>query len=311
MVRRASGAIALVAAAVLAGCGGQKEEPKEVVAQAVTPPPLPSRTAKPDQPRPTATATARPKRRSTAILSPADLRSFKQLGLGGRYGLAVSGVGRGQKVQRTGTFASGIAWSTSKVPVALAVIAAGKGEAERADMAQALTASDNAAATRMWQALGTPEQAAAATDEQLARAGDGVTHTESQAIAGGGYTPFGQTVWSLADQTRFTAGMACLPGSDLVLSFMGQVVPGQRWGLGATGYDAQFKGGWGPGTEPGASGGWLDRQMGLIRVKGKPLAVSIAAADGSHETSTRALTTIARCLVSHADVSRLPSRPAC
>jgi len=279
------------------------------VAQAVTPPPLPSRTPKAHAPKPTAAPRPRPK--STAILSPTDLRSFKRLGLGGRYGLAVSGVGRGQRVQRTGTFASGIAWSTSKVPIALAVMAAGQGEAERADMAQALMASDNAAATRMWQSLGSAEQAAAATDAQLAAAGDTVTHTESQAVAGGGYTPFGQTVWSLADQTRFAAGMACLPGADRVLSFMGQVVPAQRWGLGATGYDAQFKGGWGPGTEPGASGGWLDRQMGLIRVKGKPLAVSIAAADGSHETSTRALTTIARWLVSHADVSRLPSRPAC
>jgi hypothetical protein len=44
------------------------------------------------------------------------------------------------------------------------------------------------------------------------------------------------------------------------------------------------------------SGGYLDRQMGVMVIRGKPLAVTIAAkpADGSHGTGTRNLTAIAR-----------------
>jgi hypothetical protein len=94
---------------------------------------------------------------------------------------------------------------------------------------------------------------------------------------------------------------------------MNQVVSGQRRGLESAGVDAQLNGGWGPGSAPGASGGYLDRQMGVLTIHGKPLAVSIATrpADGSHETGTRNLTEIARRLVAHADASRLRATPDC
>jgi hypothetical protein len=94
---------------------------------------------------------------------------------------------------------------------------------------------------------------------------------------------------------------------------MNQVVSGQRWGLGSARVDAQFKGGWGPGVEPGAAGGYLDRQMGVITIAGRPLAVTIAnlPANGSHGAGTSALTAIARWLVAHANVSRLPRTPRC
>ncbi len=90
-------------------------------------------------------------------------------------------------------------------------------------------------------------------------------------------------------------------------------MPAQRWGLGAAGVDAQLKGGWGPGSQPGVAGGDFDRQMGVITVAGKPLAVAIAdaPADGSHDTGTRNLTSIARWLVAHADVRALPARASC
>jgi hypothetical protein len=94
---------------------------------------------------------------------------------------------------------------------------------------------------------------------------------------------------------------------------MGEVVGGQRWGLGSAGARAELKGGWGPGAQPGAGGGYLDRQMGVVTIDGKPLAVSVASrpADGSHETATANLTAIARWLVAHADVSRVPRRARC
>ena len=52
---------------------------------------------------------------------------------------------------------------------------------------------------------------------------------------------------------------------------MNETVASQRWGLGAAGVDAQLKGGWGPGNQPGAGGGYLDRQMGVLNIHGKPL----------------------------------------
>jgi hypothetical protein len=55
--------------------------------------------------------------------------------------------------------------------------------------------------------------------------------------------------------------LACLAAGAEVLGLMNQVVSDQRWGLGAAGVDAQFKGGWGPGSEPGVNGSYLDRQV--------------------------------------------------
>lgn len=238
--------------------------------------------------------------------------SFDQLAgsLSGPVGVAVSGAGLGQPVEQLGGLQSAVAWSTSKVPVAMAAISAGV--ADDGDLSQAITASDNAAATRLWDALGGGAQAAAATDAQLRAAGDSSTTTESRTLRSG-FTPFGQTSWSLGDQARFTAGMACTDAGGRVLGLMGDVISAHRWGLGATGLPAQLKGGWGPGSTPGAAGGYLDRQMGVVTIDGKPLAVTIAAqpSDGSHESGTAALTALARWVADNADVSSLPSAPAC
>lgn len=238
--------------------------------------------------------------------------SFDQLAgsLSGPVGVAVSGSGLGQPVEQLGGLQSAVAWSTSKVPVAMAAISAGV--ANDGDLNQAIAASDNAAATRLWDALGGGSQAAAATDVQLRTAGDSTTTTESRTLRSG-FTPFGQTNWSLADQARFTAGMACTDAGGQVLVLMGDVIPAHRWGLGSTGLPAQLKGGWGPGSAPGADGGYLDRQMGVVTIDGKPLAVALAAqpGDGSHESGTAALTTLARWVADNADVSSLPSAPAC
>jgi hypothetical protein len=251
---------------------------------------------------------------STAILSPADRASFTRLqaSLGGRIGVAVSGAGLGQKVQRAGSLNTAIAWSTSKAPVAMAIYAAGLDAAQQANLTAAITASDNAAAERLWSALGGGDTAAQAADDQLRAAGDDRTQIQPTTLRAG-YTPFGQTVWTLIDQTRFVAGMPCTQPGAQVLRLMGNVVAGQRWGLGATGAPFALKGGWGPGVSPGADGGYLDRQMGIITIHGKSLAVTIASlpSDGSHESGTRALTTIARWVVSHASVAHLPRNPRC
>ena len=62
-----------------------------------------------------------------ALFSPRDRASFKQLAasLDGAEGLAVSATGLDQRVERVGSLLGGVAWSTSKVPVAMAVIDSG------------------------------------------------------------------------------------------------------------------------------------------------------------------------------------------
>ena len=313
-------ALLTLASASVVSCGGNGESREAAVAVAEKPPPLPAHTAASgsdpaDGAGQAVTATPGEQRAaSTAILSSADKAGFERLAASlGVSGLAVSGVGRGQKVEQAGQLRHGVAWSTAKVPIAMAVIAAGGSQAHAQDLTQAITASDNAAAMRLWAALGGGATAAAAADAQLRGAGDRVTRIQSRALAGPQFTPFGQTDWSLANQTRFTAGLSCSDAGRQVLSLMGQVVPGQRWGLGRAGAGAAFKGGWGPGSDPGASGGYLDRQMGVINVGRRPVAVAIATrpGDGSHASGTRNLTAITRWLRTHANARNLPSRPRC
>lgn len=259
---------------------------------------------------PAATSAAAP----APLLSSADRASFRKLEarLGGAVGLAVAPAGRGGPVQHAGTLRTGVAWSTSKVPVAMAVIAAGGAAAHADDLRAAITASDNAAAERLWASLGPPGTAAAATDAQLRAAGDTRTRTESRRLRAG-YTAFGQTAWALSDQVRFTAGLGCVEAGRAVLDLMGKVIPSERWGLGAVGHDARFKGGWGPGSDPGLGGGYLDRQLGTLTLRGRTVAVAIASrpADGSHAGGSRALTALARWVTGHVDVRALPATPPC
>lgn len=256
----------------------------------------------------TAAATASPA--SGGLLTAADRASFARLGakLSGQEGVAVSTIGLGRPVSRAGGLRTGVAWSTAKAPVAMAAIAAGVGA--RNDLVQAITASDNAAAERLWSALGEGSRAAGAATAQLRAAGDERTQIEGRRLRAG-YTAFGQTAWSLTDQARFVAGMTCTDAGSEVLDLMGQVVSGQRWGLGSTGNPARLKGGWGPGIASGSGGGWLDRQMGVLTIKGKPIAVAIATTAGSHGAATQNLTTIARWVATHVNVKHVSRRAAC
>jgi hypothetical protein len=242
-----------------------------------------------------------------ALLSRNDRSSFRRLeaSLGGRSGVAISGVGPRSRVSQAGSFQSAVAWSTSKVPVAMAAIAAGT--AEPPDLTQAITASDNQAAEALWSSLGGGKQAASAANEQLRLGGDDVTQMQASVLRSG-YTSFGQTSWSLKDQTAFTAGMGCTTAGRQVLALMAKTLPAQRWGLGAVGWSASIKGGWGPGASPGQAGAYIDRQMGVLATGNRKLAVSIMTqpAAGSHEAGTANLTKIARWVVAHVDRDSLP-----
>lgn len=209
--------------------------------------------------------------------------------------MAVAAVGPTAAPQTIGQADNPVAWSTSKVPVAIAVERTAQASALRPTMRQAITASSNEAAESLWQSLGTPTQAAAATDRVLRDYGDSATRTQSRRVRPP-YTAFGQTRWSLPDQARFAAALPCRSEAAPVYAAMGQIVADQRWGLGTI-PGSHFKGGWGPSA---AGSGHLLRQFGVIGTPQGQVAVALAIEAPSFQQGTAALTQTAQWLRTHA-----------
>ncbi len=235
---------------------------------------------------------------SGALFTESDRADFAQLAarLPGSEGIAVALVGKGAPVSQVGDLTSGVAWSTAKVPVAMAAISAGVGS--QSDLVSAITASDNAAAERLWSALGAGAAASSAATAQLRSSGDAQTVIQPRRLRAG-FTPFGQTDWSLANQVRVAGSMACSAAGKQVLQLMADVVSGQRWGLGGIGNSPQFKGGWGPGVSPGQGDGWLERQMGRVTLGGHPVAIAIATTAPDHSSGMSALGQLAKWAETH------------
>lgn len=268
----------------------------------------------PDEPStPSVTATQRssisplqpPPAPMTAPASPApppadSLRvSFDELtaSLDGEIGIALAPAGGGPG-QTFGTWTSGPAWSTSKVPVVMAALR--EQGSISSDMNAAITESDNAAAEAVWASLGDPGTAKAKVEQVLTDGGD-PTSVQAARVRPE-YTAFGQTTWSLANQATFLAKASCDGRADPVLGLMGQVEPGQSWGLGRlTG--ARFKGGWGPSE----SGAYLVRQFGVIPTDRGSVAIAIATepTSGSFGDGTGELDTIADWISDH--IAELPA----
>jgi hypothetical protein len=157
----------------------------------------------------------------------------------------------GGSIETRGELGESRAWSTMKVPVIVAAIAAGQADWEAVDAA--ITCSDNDAARRLWDSL---DDAAGEVEAVLRRAGDDQTTLEVDPDPRG-YSSFGRTVWALPAALTFYAALArgeLLPERDTerVLGAMGRIVPEQRWGLGRV-PGVRFKGGWGPASAPRAA----------------------------------------------------------
>lgn len=203
----------------------------------------------------------------------------------GPAGVAVAPVGDPGEVASAGAWQSGVAWSTIKVPLAVAV--------ERSNpqvltnSASAITVSDNQAAEALWLSLGGGQASASAVMAVLAEGDDPVSQVPAVHTRAG-YSIFGQTQWSLGDQTRFASALPCLNGASRVVELMGQISPSQQWGLGRI-PGARFKGGWGPGE----SGGYLVRQFGIVPGAGGDIAVALAVQAPTFEAGTAALSTLA------------------
>jgi beta-lactamase class A len=234
--------------------------------------------------------------------------------LAGEVGVAVGDLG-GRSVQAAGDLSTGSAWSTIKVPIALALMREVGGpskltSAQASQIEAAITLSDNAAAAALFAELerrhGGVAGAAASVTQVLRAAGD--TSTVVSTRGRNGFSPYGQTDWSLANQQRFVGSLAsgCLgdqASTNLLLDLMGRVTS-DRWGLGSIGLPARWKGGWGPGTD----GRYLVRQMGIIQRRGQPIAIAIAAraADGQFLSGQ----TLASQLAQRVVQASLPDQPS-
>src|SRR5215212_9729053 len=94
------------------------------------------------------------------------------------------------------------AWSTMKVPVIVAAIAAGRADWSAIDAA--ITRSDNEAALRLWHEL---DDGLVQVETVLRAAGDHETTLEREPDPRG-YSSFGRTVWSLRASVRFYRALA-------------------------------------------------------------------------------------------------------
>ncbi|TVS84330.1 serine hydrolase [Mycobacterium helveticum] len=190
-----------------------------------------------------------------------------------------------------GRWQSGVAWSTIKVPLAVAALRSDRTQAAGL-LGKAITESDNPAAEALWSQLGEPADAARRVQDVIAEAGDDDTVVESRRIREG-FTPFGQTQWSLARQAGFAARLPSLGEAATVIALMHRLTDAQRWGLAVKGFAA--KGGWGPGLH----GDYLVRQFGIIPAVSGHIGVALAAQADSFEAGAAVLNTMADWLLSH------------
>ena len=206
--------------------------------------------------------------------------------------VTVSWLDPAQGIVTVGELTNLPAWSTAKVPLALAVIANGDGEALRPTILAALSSSSNEAADTLWQSLGPDDQIRSQAVTALFRqAGDQVTTVPAQQLLPP-YSVFGQTQWSTAAQLEFLQMMPCLTGAGQVMADMAAVVAAQRWGLG-TKDNAIFKGGWGPS----AGGGQMVRQFGWYTDHdGVAVPVAIAIQSNSFDAGVAVMNDLATAL---------------
>ena len=220
--------------------------------------------------------------------------SFEQLStaLPADVGIAIA---RPDRTYSLGRWTSGVAWSTIKVPLAIAALRADSSRAQDL-VVKAITESDNPASDQLWSQLGNPADAARKVQLIVGECGDAVTVVESRRLRRG-FTAFGQTQWTLQRQARFAAQLSLIPEATTVIDLMRHLVISQRWCLAAKGIAA--KAGWGPGV----NGEYLVRQFGIVPTQSGQWGVALAAEthDGKFETGVEVVNALTDWLV-----SRLP-----
>ena len=231
---------------------------------------------------------------SSRPLQLALVTSFEQLSAAVPADVGIA-IARPDRTYSLGRWWSGVAWSTIKVPLAIAALRSDSLRA-RDLAAKAITESDNGASEQLWSGLGDPAEAARRVQDIIAEGGDTATAVESRRLRRG-YTAFGQTQWTLQRQARFAAELPSIPDSADVIELMKRLTTAHQWGLAAKGIAA--KGGWGPGVR----GDYLVRQFGIVPTPSGQWGVALAAQvhDGVFETGVDVINTLSEWLL-----SRLP-----
>lgn len=278
-VSRSLAAILASLAIVVAGCG---QEPLAAI-----PAPAESSTT-------SATAAAPP---PPALAPPAPdddlIGSFSALAetIEGSVGVAVS---NGAQTWTFGVETTGPAWSTIKVPLAIAAQRS-LGDTVQALATRAIEQSDNAAAEELWAMLDGGAAAAAAVETVLRETGDPTTKVQSDRVRPS-FTPFGQTDWSNEMQAKFAARLPCVAGAAPVVELMRNVSGGQQWGI-ADQADAAVKGGWGPDVD----GMYSVRQIALLGDAAGAVGVALIArpGDGSFDSGVAVVSQLAEWVASN------------
>jgi hypothetical protein len=210
--------------------------------------------------------------------------SFQALsdGVPATVGVALASSG---SVASLGDWQTGVAWSTIKVPLAIAALRAGCASTDL--ISASIAQSDNGAAEQLWSGLGEPGEAA---QQVQAVINDPSTVVESQRIRPE-YTAFGQTQWSLVRQAEFAARLPSIPDAYPIIELMSNLCIEHRWGLAAKGFAA--KGGWGPGVDDD----YLVRQFAIVPTGSATVGVALAAETRDEETGVEVLNTLADWVV--------------
>lgn len=207
-----------------------------------------------------------------------------------RISVALAPVGGDDMIRLGAPEIDPTAWSTVKVPLAVAATAENAGLKDQARLA--IVESNNNAALALRRGMGAdgPQQVEAV----LARLGDNTTEFEPG--------EFGRTQWTLEREAVVAANLPCDAGSAYTYALMGQVIADHSWGLGRVS-GAHFKGGWGPRD----GGGFLVRQLGVMptRTGRTGVAVTVVVGDGGYEEGTAAVDATVAWLLRYLD--SLPS----
>jgi len=221
--------------------------------------------------------------------------SFEQLSAAVPANVGVA-IARPDRTFSLGRWTSGVAWSTIKVPLAIAALRTDSSRAQDL-VVKAITESDNAASEQLWSQLGNPANAARKVQLVIEEGGDADTVVELRRLRRG-FTAFGQTQWALERQAHFAARLPLITDATTVIDLMRHLTVGHRWGLAAKGIAA--KAGWGPGV----NGEYLVRQFGIVPTQSGQWGVALAAEahDGVFETGVEVVNSLSDWLM-----SRLPS----
>jgi hypothetical protein len=218
--------------------------------------------------------------------------AFAQLdsGLGVPVGLAITPTGGGPTV-RYGDLAVLGAWSTAKVPVAIAAEQRFGAPAVASRVQPSIVNSDNDAQSDLWKRLGGGQQAA--------NAANAVLRADGNPGSDGLFGSDGQSTWSFAAQSRFASRLGCTPQAAHVVSLMRGVAPVQRWGVQSIPGTA-VKGGWGPDGD-----GYDVRQMALVPTPRGTFGLAMGTRAPTFEAGQRVLNRVGAWV--RANLATLPA----